>query len=136
MNQTIYHITSINEWNAAQANGEYQPSQYDREGFIHCSYRHQLVDVANRLFSRQNNLLILAIAVSEVKDNLIEENLEGGSELYPHIYQKLPLTAVEAVIFFPNADGSFSLPKQLLTTTNLEQSTTADKSAKNQSRLN
>ena len=48
---------------------------------------------------------------SKIKDGLIEENLEGGVELYPHFYGVLSIDAVVDAIAFPcNADGSFDLP--------------------------
>jgi len=39
------------------------------------------------------------------------ENLEGGNELFPHIYGPLPLEAIsEALPFEPKPDGYFKLP--------------------------
>jgi uncharacterized protein (DUF952 family) len=36
--KTLYHITSITLMHKAELSGEYTPSEYAREGFIHCSY--------------------------------------------------------------------------------------------------
>ena len=83
---------------------------------MHCSYVYQLSAVANRFFQGQNNLLLLVIDCSQIEAKVIDENLEGGLELYPHLYGGLPINAVVEVIPFPcNVDGSFSLPKQLET---------------------
>ncbi len=77
---------------------------------------YQLSSVANRLFQGQNNLLLLVIDCSNIKSDIIDENLEGGLQLYPHLYGGLPINAVAEVIPFPcNVDGSFSLPKKLKT---------------------
>ena len=110
MRQT-YHITSLREWQDAQSTGEYKPASFDRDNFIHLSYSHQLLTVAQRFYKGQEGLVILAIDSSKIKDGLIEENLEGGIELYPHFYGVLPIDAVVDAIAFPcNADGSFNLP--------------------------
>ena len=90
----IYHITSTEEWNLAQSIGEYETQQFDNEGFIHCSYADQLEAVVNRFFPGQKNLVVLEIDSTAVGCKVIEENLEGGTELYPHVYGKLPLDAI------------------------------------------
>ena len=82
--------------------------------FIHCSYSHQLLTVAHRFYRGQKGLVILVIESSKINGRLIEENLEGGTELYPHLYGALPIDAVIKAIAFPcNADGSFNLPEEL-----------------------
>ena len=81
MRQRLYHITSADEWHDAQTVGKYEPAGFVREQFIHCSYSHQLLTVANRFYQGQNGLVILLIDSSKIKDGLIEENLEGGTEL-------------------------------------------------------
>ncbi|MGB5637111.1 MAG: DUF952 domain-containing protein [Waterburya sp.] len=114
MSKRIFHITSLAEWKDAQTSGNYEPEAFAREQFIHCSYSHQLLTVANRFFQGQDGLVILLIDSSKINGSLIEENLEGGIELYPHIYGVLPIDAVIDAIAFPcNADGSFNLPVSL-----------------------
>ena len=114
MRQRLYHITSADEWHDAQTVGKYEPAGFAREQFIHCSYSHQLLTVANRFYQGQNGLVILLIDSSKIKDGLIEENLEGGTELYPHLYGVLPVDVVIEAIAFPcNADGSLTLPEEL-----------------------
>ena len=94
--------------------GEYQPKGFAHEQFIHCSYRHQILTVANRFYRGQEGLVVLLIDSTKINSKLIEENLEGGTELYPHLYGLLPINAVSQAIAFPcNADGSFSLPRAL-----------------------
>jgi uncharacterized protein (DUF952 family) len=114
MQSYIYHIVSCDDWNGDKFRAEYQPRQFATEGFIHCSYLHQLSSVADRFFVGQNNLLLLVIDCSKINGKIIDENLEGGLELYPHLYGELPKSAVVEVISFPcNFDGSFALPEQL-----------------------
>ena len=90
----IYHITSVSEWELAQSKGEYEPQAFADEGFIHCSYAHQLEAVRQRFFKGQQNLVVLEINPAALQCEMIEENLEGGTELFPHVYGKLPLDAV------------------------------------------
>lgn len=114
MKTYIYHIVSLDDWNTNEVRAEYKPRQFATEGFIHCSYLHQLSSVADRFFFGQNNLLLLVIDCSKIHSKIIDENLEGGLELYPHLYGELPKNAVVEVISFPcNLDGSFSLPQSL-----------------------
>ena len=128
----LYHITTYPEWNAAKLTSEYLPQGFAEDGFIHCSYRHQILTVAHRFYKGQNGLVILVIDSSKINsshkllsdrsteptvtDILVEENLEGGTELYPHLYCSLPINSVVEAVAFPcNLDGSFVLPKQLKT---------------------
>ena len=112
--QFLYHITSVSEWNAAKKTEDYTPQRFAEEGFIHCSYSHQLLTVAHRFYKGQNGLVILVIESSTINSSLVEENLEGGTELYPHIYSTLPINSVIKAIAFPcNADGGFTLPEEL-----------------------
>ena len=102
------------QWYDARQAGEYIPREFAREQFIHCSYSHQLLTVANRFYRGHSGLVILVIEPSKINCRLIEENLEGGSELYPHLYGVLSIDAVAKAIAFPcNADGSFDLPEEL-----------------------
>ncbi|MEL6580537.1 MAG: DUF952 domain-containing protein [Cyanobacteria bacterium J06621_12] len=115
MSQRTYHITSADEWLQAQENGYYQSARFAQEKFIHLSYSHQLLTVAHRFYTGQKGLVILVIDSSKIKDGLIEENLEGGIELYPHFYGVLSVdTVLDAIAFTCNADGSFNLPVGLL----------------------
>ncbi len=111
MAENIHHITSEDEWREALAVGEYRSKDFGIELFIHCSYAHQLMAVADRLFRGKKDLLLLVIDLSKLNCNVVDENLEGGTELYPHVYGPLPLEAVVAVLPLPSKhDGGFMLP--------------------------
>jgi uncharacterized protein (DUF952 family) len=116
----LFHITSEEELQAARAEGVYRPTAFAREGFIHCSYRRQVVPVANRLFRSRQGLVLLEIDPAHISSPIVEENLEGGTELFPHIYGPLPLTAVAHVHPFPcGGDGLFELSSGIPKTPNL-----------------
>jgi uncharacterized protein (DUF952 family) len=105
----LFHITSHAEWQVAQAFSQYRPRRFAEEGFIHCSYAHQVKGVADRLFPGASDLVLLEIDPSRLSCRIVDENLEGGAQLFPHIYGPLPLHAVSAVHAFPcEADGTFA----------------------------
>lgn len=108
---TIFHITSRTDWAAAQAAGAYTADSLASEGFIHCSTAAQVIATADRIFKGRRDLLLLSVDSARVKAEIRHENLEGGTQLFPHIYGALALDAVVAVHEFPpREDGSFALP--------------------------
>jgi uncharacterized protein (DUF952 family) len=105
----LFHITTAAEAEQARRAGEYQPAAFAREGFIHCSYGRQVMATANRIFRGRADLVLLEIEPSRLACPVVDENLEGGTELYPHIYGPLPFAAVIAVHPLACApDGTFS----------------------------
>jgi uncharacterized protein (DUF952 family) len=107
----IFHITTHKAWNSAVAEGGYLTETFPLEGFIHCSTHDQVIQVANLRFRGQAGLVLLSIDSDKVKAEIIHENLEGGQQLFPHIYGELNMDAVVQVAEFePGADGCFTLP--------------------------
>ena len=105
----IFHICSSTAW-AVTKNGEYRCPSLDSEGFIHCSTRDQVADVANYLFRGQRELVLLVIDPERVVPSIRYEDASNG-ELYPHIYGPLNVNAIVRVeTFKTNADGTFELP--------------------------
>lgn len=109
---TIFHIASSDAWAAAAA--AYQPEMFPIDGFIHCSTQAQVIQVANARFRGRLGLVLLSIDTDKVKAEIVYENLEGGQQLFPHIYGELNRDAVVQVsAFVPGGDGSFVLPSEL-----------------------
>lgn len=110
----IYHIAMKSEWEQAEKKGEYTADTLASEGFIHCSFKNQVIRVADFLFRGKNDLLILCIERKKVEAVIKEENVEGGGEeLFPHIYGPINLaSAVKVLPFPPNFDGTFQLPEK------------------------
>jgi uncharacterized protein (DUF952 family) len=103
MDKRLFHITSEAEAKAAQLTGEYVPKAFDAEGFIHCSYAHQVPGTLHRIFKGRTDLVVFEIDPARLPCPVVEENLEGGTELFPHIYSRLPMSAVvKIVIPFPH----------------------------------
>ena len=108
----ILHIARREEWQAAQAAGDYRANTLASEGFIHCSTPAQVLGPANALFHGQSDLMLLVIEPSRLAAELIYEDSHGNGERFPHIYGPLNLDAVVRVVPFPpNGDGHFSLPR-------------------------
>lgn len=116
MNQMtpIYHITTEAEFVAAKAVGEYYPAKFSEEGFIHCSYLHQVVKVANARFAGLEGLVLIEINPAKLSSKVVDEDLYNAKELFPHIYGPLKLAAVVEVHLFPSGtDGKFNLPRSV-----------------------
>jgi uncharacterized protein (DUF952 family) len=107
----IFHIAERKAWHQAHADGSYRPEMFPVEGFIHCSTPEQVIQVANLRFRGQTGLVLLSIDTDRVNAEILYENLEGGQQLFPHIYGELSVDAVVQVSkFTPGADGYFAQP--------------------------
>jgi uncharacterized protein (DUF952 family) len=108
----IYHFTERTTFENARTKGYYTPKPFEKDGFIHCSTREQVLQVANFIAPKDGDLLLLKIDTERVTPRIIYENLEGGSKLFPHVYGPLDLAAiVEARSFAVNSVGEFELPE-------------------------
>jgi len=115
----ILHITSKQEWNEAQARGEYIAPSLETEGFIHCSTEKQVLHVANAFYRGQNALVLLVVDETKLKPELKWEPPAGPpakgiseSDLFPHVFGPINIDAISSVIDFePDpVSGDFSLP--------------------------
>jgi uncharacterized protein (DUF952 family) len=105
----ILHLATDAAWSEAVTAGTYTADSLATEGFIHCSDPRQVIWVANTRFRNRRDLVLLQIEVAKLNAPLRYENLEGGSDLFPHVYGPLNLNAVVcAAPFLPGADGSFA----------------------------
>lgn len=89
----IYHIVKPEDWENYKDENEYEAASLETEGFIHCSYPHQLEAVLDRYYKDQTKVLILKINPNLLTANLIAEPSTGG-EIYPHVYGKINRTAI------------------------------------------
>ena len=97
----VLHIALPDDWQQAGHDGEYRIStrglSLEQQGFIHCSYPHQLEGVANRFYGDLSELLLLHIDVDLIDAELkVEPPADGIDELFPHVYGPIPLEAVVA----------------------------------------
>ena len=99
----IFHIALLRDWEAATPAGEYRVSTrgttLDQVGFIHGSFRDQVERIGSALYATASEpVVILRIDRHRLAAPVRLENLEGGSELFPHIYGPLEIDAVVATI--------------------------------------
>lgn len=105
--ETIYHITSSDDWAAALKNGQYECASFSEEGFIHFSRKEQVIVTANRYYQSVNGLLLLQVDTSRLAAPLKNEPTPSG-ENFPHLYGSLNLDSVTNVYSFePDSDGIF-----------------------------
>ncbi len=106
----LLHIAHGDEWARAQESGVYQTSSLREQGYIHCSYPHQVIKVANTVYRGQRGLVLLYIDPDRLGSRVVEED-GGGGELYPHVYGPIDVGAVVKVEpLEPLGDGSFTHP--------------------------
>lgn len=123
MSEQILHLTSNEALLTAEKVGAYHADSLSTEGFVHCSTASQILDVANTFYHGQHGLVLLVIDLEKLEadckwESPVESKMVNSNEdnLFPHVYGPLNLDAVVMKIpFKPNADGSFSLPQELMT---------------------
>ena len=89
----IYHIVLPEIWEQVRGERLYRHESLASEGFIHCSYEHQIDGVIERYYADQDELVILTLDTDKLAARLVAEPSTGG-EIYPHIYGPLNMTAV------------------------------------------
>ena len=100
----LFHVTEAAAWQEAARAGEYRMSTRGvtlaEQGFIHCSLRHQVAAVAERLYADADaaDLVILVIDTAKVAAPVRYEAPGPSAEAYPHIYGALPADAVINVL--------------------------------------
>jgi uncharacterized protein (DUF952 family) len=95
----VFHLALRDEWLDAVRRGDgYRRStlgrSLDDEGFIHCSFAHQVQGVADFVFRGRDDVVLLTIDLARVPSEVRVENLDGGAHRFPHIYGPLPVDAV------------------------------------------
>ena len=90
--RTIYHLVLRHVWDE-NAQQPYRPASLADEGFIHCSFAHQVADSANRFYATAVDLLVLHIDAERLTSPVREE-ASGTGEIFPHIYGPLNRDAV------------------------------------------
>ena len=118
----IYHVCTRAVATAALRDGEYRAPSLATEGFIHMSQLHQVRGVVERYYAEQTDLVVLVVDPALVRAPVRAEPPSSlrrspgsappdASELFPHIYGRLPMEAVVTVgTVERTADGAVRLP--------------------------
>ena len=85
----IYKIVSRSEWKQAELEGIFRGAEIDlTDGYIHFSTAQQAAETAAKHFAGQNDLLLVAVRVQALGEDLKWEESRGGA-LFPHLYAEL-----------------------------------------------
>ncbi|MCS6905073.1 MAG: DUF952 domain-containing protein [Bacteroidia bacterium] len=104
----IYHIANLKDWERALESGYYASENYHKEGFIPCATINQIKELADRFFSHLPEIFILHIVEKRIKHLVHYKTWQGLPELFPLIYGKIPLMAIENVsIVDKDSEGNF-----------------------------
>jgi uncharacterized protein (DUF952 family) len=104
MAELIYHLALVAEWDDAIPVGDYRISTLGRtleqEGFLHfCRTTQQLAGVAQRYYTGVTDpLCLLTVDTDLLPVPIVDESpAPGVTELFPHLYAPLPVSAVVRV---------------------------------------
>lgn len=102
MSRYIYHVVRPEEW--AAGSDPYSPGDYQTEGFIHCSFAHQVAGVVQRYYGGARDVGILEIDPFKTEAVIRIEPAAGGErtptgelEEFPHLFGPIPRSAVARV---------------------------------------
>jgi len=107
----IYKICPKHLWLEAERAGLFAGAPVDLDdGFIHLSTAAQVRETAAKHFAGWADLLLIAVNTEALGAALRYEPSRGG-DLFPHLYEALPLSAVRWVKPLPlGRDGRHVLP--------------------------
>ncbi len=117
----MYHLVPRSEWLAVQKAQVYTTDSLDTQGFIHASWRDQILRVAQAVYPGRRDLVLLCIDPFRIQPDWVEEPADPtipaehhAGETFPHIYGGLNLNAVLKVYEFPlQRGGGFQLPPEI-----------------------
>jgi uncharacterized protein (DUF952 family) len=120
----IYHLVIENEFKANYNNDVYLPSNYQEDGFIHCSSKDSVIPVATDYFSNIKDLILLKIDISLLKSEVKFETpapLKSSNNthikdglLCPHVYGSINRQSIIGVAKMVNKNSRFEFPKEFV----------------------
>ena len=90
----IYHITTIQQWEAAKDQGFFDEPSLQIEGFIHNSTEAQVPGVLKRYYMGKTDLLLMHIDETKLTAELKYELAPSVNEMFPHVFGNINLEAV------------------------------------------
>ncbi len=91
----LYHLASAEEWADYQDRGTIDPTSIEAEGFVHCSYGHQVAGTVAKHFDGVMGLLALELDRAALGDvEVLDEDSYGSGQAFPHAYGAIPAAAV------------------------------------------
>jgi uncharacterized protein (DUF952 family) len=110
----IYKIVPSELWREAVAVGWFAGAGVDvADGFLHFSTAAQVRDTAAKHFAGLADLVLVAVDTAPIASALRWQPSRGG-DLFPHLYQALPMTAVQWATPLPvGSDGRHEFPSSV-----------------------
>lgn len=109
-NQTLYHITSEDLWEAALNRERYDHPSRKTDGFIHLSTAEELKTTLEKYFADASSIVLLHIQESLLeRDHLKYEDVEGRDTPMPHYYARIPMRAVQNISIEQQTDGRWAI---------------------------
>ncbi len=106
----LFHLTTKENWNQYKQSGNYEPESLEDQGFIHCSSGNQVENTANRIFSGEDQILLLVIDASMIREDVKYEEDEEVGEKFPHIYGPISVNAIiDKIEIQAEDDGQFKI---------------------------
>ncbi|HEK9098966.1 DUF952 domain-containing protein [Bacillus pfraonensis] len=108
----ITKVMRKSEWEVGKTKGEIIEVSLQQEGVIHCSFLEQSLEVAEKHFRTEMELVLLFIDPSLVAAD-IKYELASNGQTYPHIYGTVNANAVVKVVELQKENGVYVLPVEL-----------------------
>jgi uncharacterized protein (DUF952 family) len=120
----IYHLTSENDFRKYFINNLYTPSNFQSDGFIHCSGIESVIDVATDYYSKVTDLILIKINTNKLKSTLkyedpvplneSENNHIKNNLKFPHIYGPMNKESILGIGKMGKKDGQFEFPLEFI----------------------
>jgi uncharacterized protein (DUF952 family) len=113
---SLYRIAADADWRAAEKLGVFRGAAHDqRDGFVHLSAPHQVEGTLAAHYAGVRGLVLLTIDGDRLASQLtLKWEPSRGGELFPHLYEPLPVALVTGVAPLPvDAAGKHVLPAEL-----------------------
>lgn len=111
MDKVAFKVLTNEQMQALEQDGSFAGAPIDlADGYIHMSTDAQLTETVDKHFAGQSALWVAEVDLEVLGDAVRWEESRGG-QLFPHLYAKLPLSAV--VAYSPlerGEDGTVLLP--------------------------
>jgi uncharacterized protein (DUF952 family) len=109
--QLIYHIAEPELWKTSAEAGTYAAPSLKSEGFIHCSFAHQVQRSLDKFFADADSVIVLEIDPLMLQSELRFE--PADDDTFPHIYGELNADAVVmAELLMRDEKGELAFPRR------------------------
>ena len=115
MDNQIYKVLTLNEWEKAQSSGMITTELDTKDGFIHLSTAKQLIVTLSLYFVKEESVMLLQVNHSCIYEQLkFEPPIPPGNRagLFPHFYGALNIKAISKSWHLER--GAFKIPVEVL----------------------